>query len=181
MPAIDAEQMLRNKVVSRFFQYLARHGNQYRFIGFEMSRGLIEAYALRGFLFNQQKFSIALNNGGNSDIGFPNHICILQIKKGRVTPAFFKHVTNYLVSAFSAAAFLAFLCFLALLAFFSFFSSALVSALAGAAVVAAGAAALAGAASAATAVKETAANTAAISTDNSLLMVNRSEEHTSEL
>src|ERR1039457_5543354 len=86
MPAIDAEQMLRNKVVSRFFQYLARHGNQYRFIGFEMSRGLIEAYALRGFLFNQQKFSIALNNGGNSDIGFPNHICILQIKKGRVTP-----------------------------------------------------------------------------------------------
>src|ERR1019366_2637725 len=140
-----------------------------------MSRGLIEAYALRGFLFNQQEFSIALNNGGNSDIGFPNHICILQIKKGRVTPAFFKHVTNYLVSAFSAAAFLAFLCFLAFLAFFSFFSffsSALVSALAGAAVVAAGAAALAGAASAATAVKETAANTAAISTDNSLLMVN---------
>src|ERR1035437_26022 len=137
-----------------------------------MSRGLIEAYALRGFLFNQQEFSIALNNGGNSDIGFPNHICILQIKKGRVTPAFFKHVTNYLVSAFSAAAFLAFLCFLA---FLSFFSSALVSALAGAAVVAAGAGAdLAGAivASAATAVKETAANTAAISTDNSLLILN---------
>jgi hypothetical protein len=126
---------------------------------------------MRGFLFDQQKLSIALYNSGNSDIGFPDHIGILQIKKGRVTPAFFNHTPNYLAAA---SAFLAFICFLALcfLAFFSIFSSALVSVLAGAVVAAGAVLAGAMAASAATAVKETAANTAAISTDNSLLIVN---------
>jgi hypothetical protein len=32
---------------------------------------LIEAYAITGFFFDQQKLPAALNNGGNGDRGFP--------------------------------------------------------------------------------------------------------------
>jgi hypothetical protein len=97
-------------------------------------------------------------------LGFQT-ICeyILAIKKGRVAPAFFKLALDYL-----AAAAFAFLCFFAFLACFA---AGLASAAAGAAVVAAGAAAGA-AASAATAEKVTVANTAAISADKILLILN---------
>lgn len=96
------------------------------------------------------------------------------MKKDRVPPVFFNGCLYYLAAGASAgaaaSAFFAFLCFLCF--FTSFFSSALVSAFAGAAAVIP--ASLAGAASAATAVKETAAKIPAISTDNSLLIVNSS-------
>jgi hypothetical protein len=96
-------------------------------------------------------------------LGFQT-ICeyILAIKKGRVAPAFFKLALDYL-----AAAAFAFLCFFAFLACLA---AGLASAAAGAAVVAAGAAGAA--ASAATAEKVTVANTAAISADKILLILN---------
>src|SRR5574340_172265 len=53
---------------------------------------LVEAHPLRGFFLNQQKFSIALDDGGDGDVRFPDHFSFYQNKKGRVAPAFFKDV-----------------------------------------------------------------------------------------
>ena len=36
-----------------------------------MTCGLIEAYAITGFFFDQQKLPAAFNDGGNGDRGFP--------------------------------------------------------------------------------------------------------------
>jgi len=36
-----------------------------------MTSGLIEAYAITGFFFDQQKLPAAFNDGGNGDRGFP--------------------------------------------------------------------------------------------------------------
>src|SRR3990167_8077085 len=103
--------------------------------------------------------------------GFQIIYFTLQKQKRQGRPCLFQIRAYYLAAA---SAF--FSSFFAFLAFFSFFaglaSSFFASALAGAAAAAAATGAAAFAASAATAEKETAANTAAISADNSLLIVN---------
>ena len=42
-----------------------------------MASGLIEAYAITGFFFDQQKLPVAFNDGGDGDRGFPEvgHVC----------------------------------------------------------------------------------------------------------
>ena len=108
MPAINAEQMLRGKVIRRLFQHFARHRGQQRFIGFKMSGRLVETHALRGFFLNQQEFSIALDDGGDSDVGFPDHFLEPvsvgfmpgKNKKGRVAPAFFQPCAKLLGGSF---------------------------------------------------------------------------------
>src|SRR5574340_909869 len=81
MPAINAEQVPRAEVISGLFQHFARHGGQQRLISFQMSGRLVEAQSLRGFLLHQQKFTIAFNDGGDSDVGFPDHVVLCKNKK----------------------------------------------------------------------------------------------------
>jgi hypothetical protein len=38
-----------------------------------MARRLIEGQPDLGFLLDQQELAVALNDGGNSDMGFPDH------------------------------------------------------------------------------------------------------------
>ena len=53
------------------FQRLAGAGLDQGFALFEVPGGLVVAHAAFSFLFDQKEAAIALDDGGNGDIGFP--------------------------------------------------------------------------------------------------------------
>jgi hypothetical protein len=65
--------MRRFEEISGFFQRFTRHGSDQRLTLFKVASRLVEGKTGLGFFLNQQEFAIALNDGGDGDIGFPDH------------------------------------------------------------------------------------------------------------
>ena len=65
--------MRRLEVIGGFLQGLADHGIDQRLAVFEVPGRLIESQAGFGFLLDQKEFAVALDDGGNSHMGFPDH------------------------------------------------------------------------------------------------------------
>ena len=74
MPAINANKVLRLETVCRFFQCFARCSLRQGFVWLQMTGGLIESRAMRGMFLNKEEITALLNNGGYSDVGFPDHV-----------------------------------------------------------------------------------------------------------
>ena len=72
-PVIDADHMRRPEAIGRFFQRFAHHGIDQRLVFFQMAGRLVEGQADLGFLLDQQELAVATNNGGNGNVGFPDH------------------------------------------------------------------------------------------------------------
>ena len=66
---VAAEQGGGFDVMRGFFQRFAAHGFDQRFAAFPVTGRLVEAQAFGGFLFHQQKFAVALDDGGDDDVG----------------------------------------------------------------------------------------------------------------
>jgi len=73
--------MRRLEVVGGFFQRFAHHGVDQGLSCFEMAGRLVEGQASLGFLLDQQEFSIALDDGSDGDIGFPDHAWLKRQKR----------------------------------------------------------------------------------------------------
>ena len=71
--AVDAQQPGRLEAMGGFFPCLANDAFQQGFAIFQVSGRLVEADAVAGLFFHQQEFSVALNDGGDGDVGFPDH------------------------------------------------------------------------------------------------------------
>src|SRR5450830_1457571 len=69
---VHADQGSPRKIVRRFLQRFTHDRLGQCFSLFQMAGRLIEAQAIGGLLLNHQKTTLVLDNGGNSDRGFPN-------------------------------------------------------------------------------------------------------------
>ena len=72
-PVINANQMRRLEMVSRFFQCLANDRIDQGLARLKMTGRLIESQARLSLFLDQQKFAVTHDDCGNSDIGFPDH------------------------------------------------------------------------------------------------------------
>ena len=70
---VDTEQRGRFERVGRLLQRLARDGVEQRFARLEVAGGLVEAAAVLGVFLDQQEAAVALDHGGDGDVGFPDH------------------------------------------------------------------------------------------------------------
>ena len=75
-------QVLRQEFVGGFLQRFPYHRGDERFARFQMARRLIEHQAVVGFFLDQEKSPVALDDGGNGDIGFPDHCVVAQTSFG---------------------------------------------------------------------------------------------------
>ena len=72
-PQVGADQRLGLEAPGGFFAGLADHGFEQGFAIFEMAGGLIEHQAAGDAFLDHEEAAVALDDGGDGDIGIPAH------------------------------------------------------------------------------------------------------------
>jgi len=88
-PLVDADQLAWRKLPGGFLQRFARAGGQQRFALVKMASRLVIASldattTVVNLFFDKQKFSVALDDGSDSDIGFPDCVHAAILACGRL-------------------------------------------------------------------------------------------------
>src|SRR5271156_2248386 len=72
MRHIDAHQRLGRERMRRFFERFAHDRLGERFTRLQMAGGLVETQPVVGVLLDEEKTSLALDNGGHGDVRSPS-------------------------------------------------------------------------------------------------------------
>ena len=83
---IDADQETRHEGVSRFLERLAHDRRGQRLAALQVSGRLIEPDSFVGLFLDQQKRAVALDDGGDGDMGLPNHDDDHGFRKAPILP-----------------------------------------------------------------------------------------------
>jgi len=73
LPEVDADERFRMKRPRRLFQRLAYHGIDELLALFDVAGRLVEHHAVRDALLDEQKLPVALDDGGDGEIGTKDH------------------------------------------------------------------------------------------------------------
>jgi hypothetical protein len=74
LPDIDADDLFGHEGPARFLERFPGDGCGKSFVPLEVSRWLVQHDAAAGPLLDEQELTVALDHGGNGDIGLPDHV-----------------------------------------------------------------------------------------------------------
>ena len=73
LPQVDADDLARHERPAGLLQRLARDGVLQGLAVVEVTRGLVQHHAAAGAFLDEQEMTVALDDGGHGDVGFPDH------------------------------------------------------------------------------------------------------------